>query len=91
VTDIFYTRTLLFQWNNFSIWLITGGLILAALASFSLAIDVLLGRAGPINWPRFALVACNKAPAPPDTQYGAHPQLPKAQKYLPPPMEVHSL
>ncbi len=56
VTDIIYAQTLLFQWNNFSIWLITGGLILAALAGLALLIDVALGRAGPINWLRFVLL-----------------------------------
>jgi uncharacterized membrane protein len=55
-TDILYVKTLLFQWNNFSIWLITAGLIVAGLAGLALVLDVLLGRAGPINWPRFTLL-----------------------------------
>jgi uncharacterized membrane protein len=56
VTDIVYAETLLFQWDNFSIWLITGGLIAAALAGLALIFDMLLGRAGPINWLRFVLL-----------------------------------
>ena len=43
-TDIVYSRTLLFQWNNLSIWLITGGLIVAALSGLALILDVALGR-----------------------------------------------
>jgi uncharacterized membrane protein len=54
VTDVFYWRTLLFQWNNFSIWLLTGGLILAALAGLGLVLDVALRRIGAIAWIRFA-------------------------------------
>jgi uncharacterized membrane protein len=56
ITDIIYAQTLLFQWDNFSIWLITGGLILAVIAGVALLLDVLLGRAGPINWLRFTLL-----------------------------------
>lgn len=56
VTDIFYAETLLFEWNIFSIWLITAGLIAAGLAGVALVLDVLLGRAGPINWLRFVLL-----------------------------------
>jgi uncharacterized membrane protein len=58
VTDTFYTQTLLFQWSNFSIWLITGGLVLAGLAALALCVDLMLGRAGPIDRPRFGMVAC---------------------------------
>jgi uncharacterized membrane protein len=54
VTDVFYWRTLLFQWNNFSIWLLTGGLILAALAGLGLVLDVALRRIGAMAWLRFA-------------------------------------
>ena len=56
ITDIIYARTLLFQWDNFSIWLITGGLIVAVVAGLALLLDVLLGRAGPIYWLRFVLL-----------------------------------
>jgi uncharacterized membrane protein len=56
-TDLLYWRTSLFQWANFSIWLITGGLLLALVAGVALLLDVLLGRAGPIRWRRFTLLA----------------------------------
>jgi uncharacterized membrane protein len=56
VTDILYAETLLFEWDNFSIWLITGGLLTAALAGLALVFDLLLGRAGGINWIRFVLL-----------------------------------
>ncbi len=53
-TDITYARTLLFQWNNFSIWLLTGGLVLAAFAGLALIVDVASHRITTINWPRFS-------------------------------------
>jgi uncharacterized membrane protein len=56
-TDVFYAETLVFQWNNFSIWLITGGLVLAAIAALGLIIDLLFRRRGPIRPIRLALVA----------------------------------
>jgi uncharacterized membrane protein len=37
------------QWANFSIWLITGGLVLALLAAIVLLVDFLLGHTGPIH------------------------------------------
>jgi glucose/arabinose dehydrogenase len=36
----------------------------------------------------FAPSACNQAPAPPSTQYGAHPELPAPHQYVLPPMRV---
>ncbi|HLZ74911.1 DUF2231 domain-containing protein [Phenylobacterium sp.] len=53
-TDAIYWRTLLFQWNNFSIWLITAGLILAALAGLAVLLDAARRRLGAIAWGRFA-------------------------------------
>lgn len=53
-TDLLYWRTLLFQWNNFSIWLITAGLVLAGLAGLSLLLDVARRRIGAMAWGRFA-------------------------------------
>jgi len=53
-TDVAYARTLLFQWNNFSIWLLTGGLLLAALAGFALVLDFALHRVKAIDWLRFS-------------------------------------
>jgi uncharacterized membrane protein len=49
-TDLLYYESALFQWANFSMWLITGGLILALLAGVLLLVDLFFGRAGPIRW-----------------------------------------
>src|SRR4051794_33711711 len=57
VSDFFYWRSLLFQWNNVSEWLLAAGLILAALAATAFIIDVVLGRIGQIAWLRFAGIA----------------------------------
>jgi uncharacterized membrane protein len=56
VTDVLYWRTALTQWENFSIWLITGGLLLAAVANLALILDVALRRAGRMHWLDFALL-----------------------------------
>jgi uncharacterized membrane protein len=53
-TDVIYWRTLLFQWDNFSIWLITAGLVLAALAGLALLLDVARRGLGGMAWGRFA-------------------------------------
>jgi uncharacterized membrane protein len=53
-TDAIYWRTLLFQWDNFSIWLITAGLVLAGLAGLALLVDVARRRIGAMAWGRFA-------------------------------------
>ncbi|HXA38754.1 MAG TPA: DUF2231 domain-containing protein [Phenylobacterium sp.] len=53
-TDFLYSQTLLFQWDNFSIWLITAGLVLAALAGLALLLDVARRRIGTLAWGRFA-------------------------------------
>jgi uncharacterized membrane protein len=53
-TDAIYWRTLLFQWDNFSIWLITAGLVLAGLAGLALLLDVARRRIGAMAWGRFA-------------------------------------
>jgi uncharacterized membrane protein len=53
-TDLIYWRTLLFQWDNFSIWLIAAGLVLAAFAGLALLLDVARRRLGPMAWDRFA-------------------------------------
>jgi uncharacterized membrane protein len=55
-TDYMYTSNSLSQWANFSVWLITGGLVLALVATIFLVIDVALGRAGPIRWLDFGLI-----------------------------------
>jgi uncharacterized membrane protein len=53
-TDVIYWRTLLFQWNNFSIWLLMAGLILAALAGLALLLDIARRRIEAMAWGRFA-------------------------------------
>lgn len=53
-TDLTYWRTLLFQWDNFSIWLIAAGLVLAALAGLAVLLDVARGGLGAMAWGRFA-------------------------------------
>ena len=52
-TDVIYYRTLLFQWNNFSIWLLMAGLILAGLAGLALLLDVARRRIEAMAWGRF--------------------------------------
>ena len=55
-TDYMYYCNSLFQWSNFSAWLITGGLVLALIAVIFLLVDIALGRAGPISWLDFSLL-----------------------------------
>ena len=57
VTDWEYSNTSLFQWANFSAWLITGGLVLALVAAVLLGVDLLIGNAGRIRWLPFILLA----------------------------------
>jgi uncharacterized membrane protein len=57
VTDWQYSNTALFQWANFSAWLITGGLVLALVATVLLGVDLLIGNAGRIRWLSFILLA----------------------------------
>ena len=49
VTDWEYSNTSLFQWANFSAWLITGGLLLALIAAILLVVDLLIGSAGRVR------------------------------------------
>lgn len=53
VTDLLYWRTLLPEWETFSIWLLTGGLVLAAWSGIALILDLALGRVRTIRWGRF--------------------------------------
>ena len=53
-TDVAYADSLLFQWDNFSIWLLTGGLLLAALAGIALIFDIVSHRVAKIDWVRFS-------------------------------------
>ena len=56
-TDYAYYTTSLWQWANFSAWLITAGLILILVAVILLLIDFATGRAGRLNTGSFILVA----------------------------------
>jgi uncharacterized membrane protein len=56
-TDYIYYTTALWQWANFSAWLITAGLIVALVAVILLLIDFATGRAGRLNTGSFILVA----------------------------------
>lgn len=52
-TDLAYARSALFQWENFSVWFITAGLMLAAAAAAALIFDVASHRVAAIDWRRF--------------------------------------
>lgn len=56
-TDLAYAGNALMQWANFSAWLITGGLVLALIAAVVALGERVSGRAGPIRWLDFALLA----------------------------------
>jgi len=55
-TDYLYYTTALWQWANFSAWLITVGLIVALVAVLLLLIDFVTGRAVRLNTLSFILV-----------------------------------
>jgi uncharacterized membrane protein len=57
VSDYLYWDTLLFQYHNFSGWLLAGGLVLSLLAAVAFVIDLVRGRIGRIAWLRFAGLA----------------------------------
>jgi uncharacterized membrane protein len=46
-TDLAYWRTAMVMWNRFSVWLITAGLVMAALAVLAAVIDLLGSRQRP--------------------------------------------
>ena len=56
-TDYIYYTTALWQWANFSAWLITAGLILMLVAVLLLLIDFATGRAARLKTSSFILVA----------------------------------
>jgi uncharacterized membrane protein len=56
-TDCIYCTTALWQWANFSAWLITAGLMVMLVAVILLLIDFMTGRARRLNTPSFILVA----------------------------------
>jgi uncharacterized membrane protein len=55
-TDCTYYTTALWQWANFSAWLITAGLIVMLVAAILLLIDFATRRAGRLNTASFILV-----------------------------------
>ena len=55
-TDYIYYTTALWQWANFSAWLITAGLIVTLVAALLLLIDFVTGRANRLNTGSFVLV-----------------------------------
>jgi len=55
-TDYTYYTTSLWQWANFSAWLITAGLIVTLVAVILLLIDFATRRAGRLNTGSFILV-----------------------------------
>jgi uncharacterized membrane protein len=57
VTDWTYYTTALWQWANFSAWLITAGLVVALVAVILLLVDFASGRAARLNTGSFILVA----------------------------------
>jgi uncharacterized membrane protein len=56
-TDCLYDRTALWQWANFSAWLIAAGLIVMLVAVLLLLIDFATGRAARLKTSSFILVA----------------------------------
>lgn len=57
VTDLTYLRTVSTQWETFSVWLITGGLVMALLATLALVADLLTGRTRHISTLKFVALA----------------------------------
>ena len=57
VSDYLYWDTLLFQYGNFSGWLLAGGLVLTLLAAIALVVDLIRGSVGRIAWLRFGALA----------------------------------
>jgi uncharacterized membrane protein len=55
-TDYMYYTTALWQWANFSAWLITAGLIVTLVAAILLLIDFATGRARRLNTRSFVVV-----------------------------------
>jgi uncharacterized membrane protein len=55
-TDWEYTSSSLFQWSNFSAWLIAAGLVLALVAAILFVIDLLIGGRR-VRWLDFGLLA----------------------------------
>jgi uncharacterized membrane protein len=47
VTDLAYWRTAEVMWERFSVWLIAGGLVMAALVALTAVIDLVFARQNP--------------------------------------------
>jgi uncharacterized membrane protein len=47
VTDLAYWQTTEVMWERFSVWLIAGGLVMAALVAVAAVVDLALGRQRP--------------------------------------------
>jgi uncharacterized membrane protein len=58
-TDYVYYKTALWQWSNFSAWLITAGLIVMLVAVIVLLFDFATGRAARLETGSFGLVAAS--------------------------------
>ena len=56
VTDAAYLRTVSTQWETFSVWLITGGLLLALLAAVALVADLVTGRTRHVSALKFIVL-----------------------------------
>jgi uncharacterized membrane protein len=57
IPDPLHPRFIAPQWETFSIWLLTAGLVLAGLSGLALLLDVRLRRVPGIDWPQFAALA----------------------------------
>ncbi len=59
VSDTAYASTAQMQWANFSVWLITGGVIMGVLAGIAGIFDAVAGRSAPRkrHWPHSVSVA----------------------------------
>lgn len=55
-TDVAYLRTVSTQWETFSVWLITGGLVVAFVAALALVADLLTGRTRHISPLKFVVL-----------------------------------
>ena len=56
-TDVAYVQTVSTQWETFSVWLISGGLLIALLAAVSLVIDLATGRTRHVSAVKFTALA----------------------------------
>lgn len=56
-TDYIYCMTSLWQWGNFSAWLITGGLVVLLIGVIALLIEFATGRVARLNLGSFVLIA----------------------------------